>query len=161
MKRKTIVILAALLSAAAITLAGCGTGTDAGNQSESSIGEQTSSVAAETSGTQESAGEESAAGVTDEMRAIAGTWQIVENTIGDQKLEDIPLSVYVFNEDGTFEMLLDGDSLGQGTYTVDGDTVTIELNGEKTDLKLKGDQIVLEVQTSDGTSVSVYERGKN
>ena len=69
-------------------------------------------------------------------------------------------SVYVFEQDGTFTMLMNGEELGSGTYTMEGDTVTIDLDGAKTELTLDGDTLRMDTETPDGRAVMLYQRAK-
>ena len=57
-------------------------------------------------------------------------------------------------------MLLNGEELGSGTYTMEGDTVTIDLDGAKTELTLGGDTLRMDTETPDGRAVMLYQRAK-
>lgn len=93
---------------------------------------------------------------------ITGVWEMTKNTIGDEEIDISDMqSVYVFRDDGTFEMVLNGDSIGSGAYTVDGDTVTLDINGAATTLKLEGSKLITETETAEGLSVMVLERAQN
>ena len=109
MKRKSILIFAATLTlAAGALLTGC--------SEQSASSEPTTSVTESQTET-----------------GVLGTWTLKEETIGEESIDlSDTESVYVFEQDGTFTMLMNGEELGSGTYTMEGDTVTIALDGAKT-----------------------------
>lgn len=148
MKRNWIFFLAAS-AVCALALTGCGAQQPAQDDTSSA---QVESVVSQSS---------SPADLNPENAAV-GTWILAENTINGEKIDISEMqSVYVFANDGTFETLLNGDSLGTGTYTLEGDTIETDLSGSKTTMKLGGDQITLESDTSDGPAVMVYQRAQN
>ena len=68
--------------------------------------------------------------IPEELRAIAGVWNMTKNTIGDQEIDlSESATTYYFLGDRTFYIELMGENIGEGTYTFDGSTVTIDLNG--------------------------------
>lgn len=141
MKRKSILLLTAALALSAAALVGCGTPQPA----------DPSAVTSEiSSGT-----------VAPAETTVAGTWILREETIGEEPIDLTGMeSVYVFDTDGTFAMLLNGDDMGSGTYTTDGDTVTIDLDGAQTPLTLEDGTLRMETDTPDGKAVMLYQRAQ-
>ena len=83
-----------------------------------------------------------------------------EQSASSEPTTSVTESVYVFEQDGTFTMLMNGEELGSGTYTMEGDTVTIDLDGAKTELTLDGDTLRMDTETPDGRAVMLYQRAK-
>ena len=137
MKRKSILIFAATLTlAAGALLTGC--------SEQSASSEPTTSVTESQTET-----------------GVLGTWTLKEETIGEESIDlSDTESVYVFEQDGTLTMLMNGEELGSGTYTMEGDTVTIDLDGAKTELTLDGDTLRMDTETPDGRAVMLYQRAK-
>ena len=130
MKRKSILIFAATLTlAAGALLTGC--------SEQSASSEPTTSVTESQTET-----------------GVLGTWTLKEETIGEESIDlSDTESVYVFEQDGTFTMLMNGEELGSGTYTMEGDTA-------KTELTLDGDTLRMDTETPDGRAVMLYQRAK-
>lgn len=152
MKWKTMVILAAVLAAvASFSLAGCSSG-ETMTETESITTEETAAPE-----------EEASASVLDEDdQAVVGHWQMTKNTIGGEELDisDIQ-TVYIFNEDGSFEMLLNGDSVGQGIFTAEGTAITFDIGSGENEMRLEDGRLIAETETDDGVAVTVYERAQN
>lgn len=128
MKRKLATVCAAVILTAAV--AGCGSGE----------GAQTSAV-------QE----------TD--ASLVGEWELVKSTLDDKNLDvSENRNVYVFGEDGAFEMAINGETMGVGTYTIDGDKVTFDLDGAKTEMVLDGNTLTTTSETPDGIVIQVHQR---
>ena len=80
--------------------------------------------------------------------AVAGTWKLESVA---QNGVNVDLSIVGLNED-SMEFVFDdkgkaefgmGDERESGTYAVNGDTVTVTIQGEGVDLKLDGGKLVM------------------
>ena len=77
---------------------------------------------------------------------ILGTWSYQQTTI----LNVVTNRTYTFNEDGTCEISIEGETQTID-YELDGNKVTLSIQGEKVSGTVKGDTIVLEDDASESS----------
>lgn len=156
---KRLLVLCIIVSLAALFLTACG-----GPSKVRSAFEESLSLIKSTAGSEASEESEEAAPAVEiaqeETRSLAGMYHSVAAeasgvTITGELIDGISFDL---KEDGTAVIWVDGDS-GEGTYTVEGDTITILLEGEEMIGTIGEDILVFENLMSSGVRLTLAKEG--
>ena len=163
MKRIVTALFAALLLCGCVLLTACGsesgTAGTAASQNSGNGAQRPTSAAPNTFSSDNEAESTASEEIPEELKPIAGTWNLTKISIGDQELDPAEsAAAYEFHGNRTFRLEMMGETVGEGTYEFAGNTVTVDLDGSKTELTLSGDELIQEVDTMDGKSVQVFRR---
>ncbi|GEM_PF-6435859 len=95
------------------------------------------------------------------QQALTGVWSPVSATVDGQDAPQVALNSgvsYRFAADGSFTMLIHGQSAGTGTYTVNGKEIICEMDGATQTFAYRDGTLRTQYNGGSGLVITVYEK---